>query len=582
MARVESSAAFHHLHTLLHEGTVGGLTDGELLERFVVADVKTSEHAFAALVARHGPMVQGVCLRILKDPHDAADAFQTTFLVLVRKATTLRVDDSLGRWLHGVSRRVAMQTRKAAARRSARQISAVESLQSPVYDPAQVELMATLDDEIVRLPAKYQTAVVLCDLEGLTHEAAARRLGCPVGTIASRLARGRQRLRIGLSRRGFTSRALLPGLALRGRLASCAVPPTLANATVRAAIQATVEGSMATVVPVSIHALAVGLFEAMVVTRIQLALFALPLLALGAMAATMGTTTTARATVGRHTQANPIDARPQSQARELTLAGRTDYDPNGLAKIRTRFDAMINKVHVSLGQQVKKGGLLVDLFATELAAAVNDYQTEYIQWQQDLKNNMAYITRSMTRDLAEQDLVDARNRERKSRLAFTTSQERLRVLGVQEDQINSLIKDHGNLPKQQQDNNDAAKGNLPLLAPIDGIVIQLDVVPGNLYDRSDVLMAIAPLGHFLVWVNVPKTDAAQVKEGQACDVFIPFRDQPVITKVDWISKQESRDKPGTVLIRMTIPNPEDRLKADTSVRVRIRPVSPTGQTPDNG
>jgi multidrug resistance efflux pump len=243
---------------------------------------------------------------------------------------------------------------------------------------------------------------------------------------------------------------------------------------------------------------------------------------------------------------------------------------------------MINKVHVSLGQKVKKGDLLFDLFATELAAAVNDYQTGYIQWQQDLKNNVAYITLSMTGDLAEQDLVDAQNRERKSRLAFTTSKERLRVWGVQEDQINSLINDHGNLPKQQQDNNDAAKGNLPLLAPIDGIVIQLDVVPGNHYDRSDVLMAIAPLGHFLVWVNVPKTDAAQVKEGQACDVFIPFRDQPVITKVDWISKQESRDKPGTVLIWMTIPNPEDRLKADTSVRVRIRPVSPTGQRPDKG
>ena len=195
MARVESSAALDHLRTLFHAGTVGNLTDGQLLERFVVADLKTAEHAFTVLVERHGPMVLGVCRRILQDPHDAADAFQGTFLVLVRRATALRVDDSLGRWLYGVSRRVAMQARKAAVRRSARQVSGVESLVAPSHDPEQAELLAALDDEIVRLPAKYQAAVILCDLEGLTHEAAARHLGCPIGTVESRLARGRQRLR---------------------------------------------------------------------------------------------------------------------------------------------------------------------------------------------------------------------------------------------------------------------------------------------------------------------------------------------------------------------------------------------------
>jgi HlyD family secretion protein len=91
MARVESSAALDHLRTLLHGGTVGDLTDGQLLERFVVADVKTAEHAFAVLVERHGPTVLGVCRRILKDPHDAADAFQGTFLVLVRAASRRRL-----------------------------------------------------------------------------------------------------------------------------------------------------------------------------------------------------------------------------------------------------------------------------------------------------------------------------------------------------------------------------------------------------------------------------------------------------------------------------------------------------------
>ena len=134
MARVESSAAVHHLRTLFGVGTVGGLTDRQLLERFV-ANVDLAEHAFASLVARHGPMVLGVCERILKDPHVAADAFQATFLVLVRKAPTLCIDDSLGRWLYGVSRRISMQARKAAARWSARQVSDVDWLETLAYDP---------------------------------------------------------------------------------------------------------------------------------------------------------------------------------------------------------------------------------------------------------------------------------------------------------------------------------------------------------------------------------------------------------------------------------------------------------------
>jgi len=498
MARVESSAALHHLNALFYEGATGGLTDGQLVERFVVADVKSAELAFAALVARHGPMILGVCRRILKDPHDSADAFQATFLVLVRKATTLRVDDSLGRWLHGVSRRIAMQARKAAARRSARQVSALESLQAPIYDPAQVELMATLDDEIVRLPAKYRTAGVLCDLDGLTHEAAARQLGCPVGTIASRLSRGRHRLRIGLSRRGFASCALVPGPALstapsnkgpeleglrsrftgvsevplllgcvlRGRLASAPVPPKLARATVRAAILAT--GATARAIPVSIHALAAGFFEAMVVNRIQLALFALPLLALGAMAATMGTTTTARATVERQTQANPIDALPQSQPPEMTLVGRTGDDPNAFATVRPRFEASIEKVHVSIGQEVKKGDPLVDLVGIDLAAAVIDCQTSYVQWQNDLQLVQLRASLFEKKAIAEQPFVDARREEDKSRLAFMTSKERLLVFGVPEHQIDSPIKHIGNLPKHQQGSDDVAKGKLTLLAPIDG------------------------------------------------------------------------------------------------------------------
>jgi RNA polymerase sigma factor (sigma-70 family) len=273
MAHIESSSALRDLHVLFHVGTVGHLTDGQLLERFVAADVEVAEHSFGVLVTRHGPMVLGVCRRVLKDPHDAADAFQATFLVLVRKARTLRFEGSLSRWLYGVSRRVAMQARKDAARRASRQVSAVESLEAPVHDPERAELLAALDDEIVRLPAKYQTAVVLCDLQELTHAAAARHVGCPVGTIESRLTRGRQRLRTRLTRRGFTSWASVPGPRLRRRMALGSVPQNLANATVHAAILTTLEGWIDSWYTVPIRMMVGnpgGLLKASTVVRVRL------------------------------------------------------------------------------------------------------------------------------------------------------------------------------------------------------------------------------------------------------------------------------------------------------------------------
>ena len=180
----------------------------------------------------------------------------------------------------------------------------------------------------------------------------------------------------------------------------------------------------------------------------------------------------------------------------------------------------------------------------------------------------------------EQPLLDSRNDERKSRLAFTTSKERIRVLGVQEDQINSLIKDHGNLPKQQQDNNAAnSRKCWTRLSPVDGIVIRRDVVPENLYDPTDVLHMIARMDHFVVWTILPSTDVAQVKIGQACEVLVPFLDRTIATKIDYIS-QEVRDKTETVVrIKLKVPNVEGRLKADMLVRVRLRPVSPDGKSP---
>ena len=239
-----SGALIHQLERLFHHGTAAGLTEGELLERFVRGH---DEAAFEALLARHGPMVLGVCRQLLRDPNDVDDAFQATFLVLVRKAGTLRRCDLLGNWLYGVAYRVAARARALSARRLARAPNGpdiVERLEGvdcrrdsggddpTVLDP---EPRPWLHEELGRLPEKYRVPVRLCYFEGLTHEEAAQRLGWPLGTVKGRLARARELLRRRLTRRGVT----LTGATLAAHLAlpdaRAAVPASLEYATLQAA-----------------------------------------------------------------------------------------------------------------------------------------------------------------------------------------------------------------------------------------------------------------------------------------------------------------------------------------------------------
>jgi RNA polymerase sigma factor (sigma-70 family) len=279
----DPSAVVRDVQTLFSVGAVGRLSDGELLERFLARRDPAAEAAFATLVERHGLMVWGVCRRLLDDPHAAADAFQATFLVLARKARRVRVDGTLGRWLYGVARRVAMRARSLAARRAAREAAGVDSLIAPESEPHHAELYAALDEEIGRLPERYRAAMVLCDLGNLSHEAAARQLGCAVGTIGSRLARGRERLRDRLTRRGFAPLAALvaAGLPVERALAAAAVPPALAQATARAAVRIAL-GETA-LVSAHVSTLSKGMGGAMFPIRLSLGLLCLSLASAGVL-----------------------------------------------------------------------------------------------------------------------------------------------------------------------------------------------------------------------------------------------------------------------------------------------------------
>jgi RNA polymerase sigma factor (sigma-70 family) len=197
------------LRILLGVGTNSALSDAELLDRFLIRWNNVSEDAFKSLLQRHGPMVLSVCSRILRDPQDSEDAFQATFLILATRAQSIRDQGSVASWLHGVALRVASQLRKRTGRRRTEEGRLTEKASQLVDAKATREEDASLDhealhQEVQTLPRKYREVILLCYLQGITHEAAAQQLRCPVSTVGVRLMRARALLKAKLSRRGIS------------------------------------------------------------------------------------------------------------------------------------------------------------------------------------------------------------------------------------------------------------------------------------------------------------------------------------------------------------------------------------------
>jgi RNA polymerase sigma factor (sigma-70 family) len=217
-----------HLRRLAGEATGADPTDTQLLQQFVATG---DEAAFATLVRRHERLLRAACRRAVPCPHDAEDAFQATLLVFARKARSIRKGISLASWLYGVAYRVAMNARKSALRRREREKKAAgRAVEQPVAEAALRELQALLDVEVQRLPEKLRAPFVLCCLEGKSKSEAARELGWREGTVSTRLAAARARLRQQLARRGVTLSAVLCAVALPVDGAEAAVPVTTVRA----------------------------------------------------------------------------------------------------------------------------------------------------------------------------------------------------------------------------------------------------------------------------------------------------------------------------------------------------------------
>jgi RNA polymerase sigma factor (sigma-70 family) len=249
-------------------------TDGELLSSFVE---HRDEAAFESLVGRHGPMVWSVCRRVLRNDHDAQDAFQATFLVLVRKAASIKPRGMIANWLYGVARRAAMKTGAMSMKRSARekQLESVAIAKAPDKD-LWSDLLAVLDQELYRLPDKYRVPIVLCDLEGKSQKEAARQLGWPQGTVSGRLSRGRAILARRLSRCGLTVGAAALVDVLSQHAALSAVPTLLVSSTVKVTSLAALGPTAATgAISTKVIAITEGVLKAMLLTKLKIATMSL-------------------------------------------------------------------------------------------------------------------------------------------------------------------------------------------------------------------------------------------------------------------------------------------------------------------
>jgi RNA polymerase sigma factor (sigma-70 family) len=260
MAISRTSEVISHIRRAVVRRDGAGLTDAQLLQNYLS---RRDEAAFPALVRRHGPMVWGVCRRVLGDDHDAEDAFQATFLVLVRKAASIASPGLLANWLYGVAHRTALKARSTAAKRRARerQVTDMPEPAVTVHDPWR-DLQPLIDQELSRLPDRSRVAVVLCDLEGRTRKEAARHLGVPEGTLAARLARGRALLAKRLARHGLAVSAGSLAAVLAQHSASASAPTSVVPSTIKAA-RLFAAGRAADVISVKVAALTEGVLKTM-------------------------------------------------------------------------------------------------------------------------------------------------------------------------------------------------------------------------------------------------------------------------------------------------------------------------------
>ncbi len=347
MGQASTRLVVRQIELLFDGGSAAGLSDRQLLERFTARRDSTAEAAFAALVARHGPMVMRVCRDLVRDVHLGEDAFQAVFLVLACKAKSIRDPGLLGNWLFGVAVRTALRTRSRLIRQRNKEGGAVMRYSStgsngpvePMVDATRQSTLgsdelAAIHEEISRLPKAFRLPVVLCYFEGLTLDEAARTLCWPPGTVRSRLARGRDKLRRALSRRGFALSTTAVTVGFTSRDASAQFSSALCETTARAAIEFAAGQAGGQLVSASVAAVAREVLSSMFTRRVMLLVVALAFLGAAGAAYAMRSPTlqqepkSARAKPEPRLAAKPENTQQQPVSGRMFIVGRV-LDPEG-------------------------------------------------------------------------------------------------------------------------------------------------------------------------------------------------------------------------------------------------------------
>jgi membrane fusion protein (multidrug efflux system) len=554
------------------------------------------EAAFESLILRHGPMVFGVCRRVLANVHDAEDAFQATFLVLVRKAASIRRRKALGAWLYGVAYRTALEARGAMAKRRAKEAKVKTPAEAAT--PGKDDLREVLDRELAALPERYRVAVILCDLEGKERKEAARELGCPEGTVASRLARGRTLLAKRMARYGFTTGSVL--VAVSQEASSACVSATLLSSTVRAALHMAGVGA-AGAVSASVSSLVEKMVRIMLIAKLR-TLTAVVLL-VGVSGSGAGWFYYHRASATQPDAADGVARRagegdksereklrqemkllqedlrraaeraaaleakleetgknkeqPQREQQKIVVSSPQAKDvaitqPYGCQihshrhiNVRALADGYLKEIFVKEGQAVKKGDVMFEILPTLYKAKYDAEAAEVRLAQIELDTKKKLFDRKIVSDqdvaLGEAKLAKAKaNAERAAaELSFTQ-----------------------------------------VRAPFDGLVDRLHEQQGSLI-RGDILTTLSDNSVMWVYFNVPEARYLEYKAGLGKDTEAPKIELvlangskfPHIGKLGAIEAKFD-NKTGNIPFRADFPNPDGLLRHGQRGNVLIHRTLP--------
>ncbi len=543
-----------------------GLSDGQLLALFVQ---HRDEDAFTALLNRHSPMVMGVCRRILRDEHDAEDAYQAAFLIFARKAGSVRAQDSIGGWLYRVAYRTALEARARIVRRRGKE-QQVNELPDPAVQPdeGRPELLAALDTEIDRLPDKYRVPVVLCELEGRSRKEAAQILGVPEGTLSWRLAHAKKLLTERLARRG---------LAVSGVALAEVMTPATASAFLRAStVKAVFTGEA---VPAGVLALTEGVMKAMLLSKLKITV-CVTMLALLAGVAASGVAYRAIAQETKKVDSGRKAIGPPATDELEALRLQIEALQKSLQATRERLKTLENKEQPHRENQkiLVTSPQAKDVSITQqyvckihsrrhinVRALASGYLSEIrIKEGQAVKqgDGMFRILPTLYQAKYDAELAEVRIAELKYNRTKQLSEKNV----VSQDEV-ALLKAELEKAKAKAKVAEAALNFTIVTAPFDGIVDRLHEQVGSLINERDILTTLSDNSVMWVYFQVPETgyleymaSRGQDHEKSKIELVLANGSKFPYAGTGVTVEATFNNETGTIPFRVDFPNPHGLLR----------------------